>query len=227
MRAFIIGVLLAFSLATTSMADKVSEMLAPSAKVITTQGSGSATAVKVDSIMGTYLITNYHVVQGDMDNVKVQFYGQDEVHVAYVHSIDVQNDIAVLVTRYKHTAVATIGKPPTVFDEAFCVGASMGSPIAPSRGIVTEVNSRMFGTRFLTRTDCKIIGGNSGGGLFVQQDGVYKLVGMPVMIATISTGFGRAPVSFMGVAVRIEDMRWHLYRNGVLAIPPLIRTSIY
>ena len=213
--------------ATFAYADQESEMLYPSAKVTTKSGTGSATAIKVDLIMGTYLVTTYHVVKTSMDNIKVQFYGQDEEYTAYVHSIDVQNDIAVIITRYKHTAIAVIGNSPKVFDEAFCVGASLGQPIAPSKGIITGIDARLFGSRYVTRTDCKIIGGNSGGGLFVKQGDVYKLVGMPVMLVSVNTGFGStAPITFMGAAVRIEDVRWHLYRHGVLNIPPLMRNGV-
>jgi len=59
-----------------------------------------------------------------------------------------------------------MGSPPTVFDTVYCVGASLGHSVAPSKGIVTDTDVKMFGTRYLTRMDCKIAPGNSGGGMF-------------------------------------------------------------
>ena len=217
----IFGLLLAIP--NTSQAGDIEDMLYPSAKVEVTGGSGSATAIKIDSILGTYLITNYHVVKNSLDKVTVQFYGKLEKHPAYIHSVDVQNDIAVLITRHKHEHIALIGERPNMFDPVYCVGASLGHPIAPSRGVVTGLDVPLFGSRYFTRTDCGIVQGNSGGGMFVYQRGHWRYVGMPSMVAMVGGVFNATPVTFLGVAVRIEDIRWHLYRHGVLQLPPLTR----
>lgn len=219
-------VALTWVLTGSAFAGQKEEMLYPSAQVIVgDRANGSATAVKVDAIMGTYLLTNYHVVQGKMDSLTVSFYGKDENHPAYVHSIDPHNDLAVIITRHKHDYVATIGKPPDVFDEAVCVGSSFGEDLAPSFGHITGTDVLRFGTRFMTRTDCNIAPGNSGGGLFVKQDDVWKLVGVPAAVKAVGTFGAAIPISFLGLAVRIEEVRWHLYRHGVLRLPPLTSGS--
>lgn len=222
LRALVLSVILCLT-GSLANADQtmIDQMLKPSALVSFDGGSGSATAVRVDAIMGTYLVTNYHVVQGNMDSLTVQFYGEAEKYPAYVHSIDVQNDIAVIITFHQHSYVAKIGKNPEVFDEVMCVGASLGAPLAPSRGIITGVNARMFGSRFFTRTDCDIAPGNSGGGLFAKQDGEWKYVGMPAAVATMPSAFSRIPMTFMGIAVRLQDIQLHLHENGVLNVAPV------
>jgi len=199
---------------------EINQMMKPMAKILTPHGLGSATAVKVDSILGTYLVTNYHVVQSALDDIKVQFYGNDEEYVGYVHSVDPQNDIAVILTRHQADFVVQMGDPPELFDDVMCVGSPIGSPLAPSRGIITGVDVQIFGTRYMTRTDCKLAPGNSGGAMFVKQNGVWKYVGMPSMVATLPVGFGfRIPITFLGIAVRVEDIRNFLDQNGVLNLP--------
>lgn len=226
MMRYIIAFVVLFLTASTSVAGMVEEMMNPSAKVITSRGHGSATAIKVDGVMGTYLVTNYHVVKQSMDDISVQFYGETEKRVAYVHSVDPQADIAVLVTRYKHKVVAVIGKPPDIFDEVICVGAPLNTPLAPSKGMVTGTNVPLFGTRYVTQMDCNIAPGNSGGGLYAKQNGVWRYVGMPSMVKTIQTVFGgQVPITFLGISVRVEDIHWHLYRHGILAAPVLSRNS--
>lgn len=225
MKRFIIAAI--FSVfALQVQADVQSEVMAPSAKVYAGKGSGSATAIKVDPILGTYLVTNYHVVDAALDDLAVEFHGSDVKHVAYVHSYDQQNDIAIIIVRHKHDAVALIGNPPDMFADVYCVGASFGLPVAPSRGIITGVDFAIFGSRYVTRTDCKIAPGNSGGGMFAFQDGKWRYVGMPSMVYALGAGFTRIPMTFLGFSVRIEEIRWHVYRHGVLNLPPVYRNGV-
>lgn len=216
MRILLVVLLTAW--ATIAHADIVSEIMEPSAKVITAGGGGSATAIKYDPYIGTYLLTNWHVVRGNEDELSVQFYGHEESHKVFVHSVDAVNDLAILVTTYQHTKFAKIGKKPKLFDDVMCVGASLGHPVAPSKGIVTGVNVKMFGTRFFHRMDCNIAPGNSGGGMFTIQDGEWKLVGVPSAVVAIQQMFGSIPITFMGVSVRAVDVRQFVTRSGVLLL---------
>lgn len=229
MKQLVLAVLIVLGLsASMTRADETmrEEMLYPSAQVFAGQGRGSATAVRVDSIMGTYLVTNYHVVTGNLDDLEVQFYGQEERHQAYVHSIDPQHDIAIIIVRYEHEYVAMVGNPPDVFDEVYCIGGSLGEGLAPSGGIISGVNYRVFGTRFMTRTDCNIAPGNSGGGMFALQDGHWRYVGMPSLGRVLNLGFTQVPITFLGLAVRVEEIRMHLHQHGVLRLPVIRRDGV-
>ena len=203
---------------TYAKADQVSDMLLPSAKVslVGKQGSGSATAFKVDPVIGTFLITNHHVAS--KGELVVQFYGDDTKYPAYVRSYDKEKDIAVIVTPHKVKHLVTFGYDSEVqiFDEAICVGASSGMPVAPSKGIISASRYK-YRLQDYYRTDCGIIGGNSGGAIFVQRGDKWVYVGIPSMVWTISSGYsGRQQVTFLGITIRITEVREHLIANGMM-----------
>lgn len=195
---------------------KEHDMLMPSAKVTLLGGSGSATAIKADS-HGTYLVTAYHVVQRAVDFVHIQFYGEQEQHVAVIHSFNAKKDIAILLTPYKAKYIAKLGrsKKMHVFDAAFCIGSSLGMPLAPSKGIVTQVEHVINGNKYI-RTDAGIIYGNSGGGLYVYQDG-WVFIGMPTLVASTPVLPGLSvPITFLGMATPITEIRAHLKEHSIV-----------
>lgn len=206
--------------------DKMVEMMNPSVRVVTPSGGGSGTAIWSDPVLGTYITSNMHVVSGRIDDVTVQFYGDEKFYPAYVHSYDKDLDIVVLITRRKTQFLAYLGATPALFDEAFCVGSPIGMPIAPSKGIITGIDHLTGRGNLTHRSDCGIAPGNSGGGMYTLQRNVWALVGMPQLVGVLSMGFSTNIIPFLGMAVRVEDIKAHLTKNGVgykvlpfLAIP--------
>ena len=180
------------------------------------RGNGSGTAV-ARGVLGTYIVTNHHVVR-EREGIEVRFYGSDENHRAYIHSVDVENDIAVLITRAEAPAIATVGRRPRMFEEAVCIGSPAGTDLAPSVGIITELDHAVRDDesgRLFHRSDCNIVGGSSGGGLFVERRGEWHLVGMPTQVYVIRSGLSGAQVPFLGMMVRSEEIRHHLEVNNV------------
>lgn len=211
-------------LSTPVHADMATEMLLPSVEVyIGNTGGGSGTAVKVDDVRGTFIMTNYHVVSRE-GSIKVNFYGEEESYTAFIYSYDKDKDIAVLLTPHKAKNVAALGNAADVqvFDEAYCIGNPHGNGTVPSVGIITGVNYKTKG-QMKTRTDCKLAPGNSGGGLYVQRDDLWVYVGMPTAVALqpISTPFGKSfvLVPHLAIAVRIKDILNHLKFYRVLDVP--------
>lgn len=177
------------------------------------QGSGTAIG---EGFLGTYILTNAHVVRREMD-IEVVFYGEDEVHVAYIHSVNREHDIAILITRAEAPALATIGYRPRMFEDVVCVGSPVGTPPAPSVGIVTGLDHSPPNTALiLHRSDCNIAPGSSGGGMFAYRNGRWKLVGMPTAGYMQPVGMvGGALVPHLGLMVRMEEIRQHLITNNI------------
>jgi S1-C subfamily serine protease len=179
-------------------------------------GFGSGTVVKVTR-EGAYILTNHHVVRNATDIV-VRFYNlKGDEFKAEVFSYDKEKDIAVLFAPHLCSVTATLGRPEDVvlFRETICVGASSTYPLAPSRGMVTQVDYER-NNQIMYRSDCNITFGNSGGGMYVERGGVWKLVGMPTAVHAHTMFGNRAPVSFLGFMVGIEDIREHLEKHSLL-----------
>ena len=193
-------------------------MLAPSVNVIVGgDGFGSGTVFKVTRA-GAYILTNLHVVDHAKDDIVVRFYTRrEDEYIAHLHSFNKDKDIAVLFAPHLCGTSAVLGKPgdARVFRESICVGTSSKYPLAPSRGMVTQVDF-MKGDTVLYRSDCNITFGNSGGGMYVEVDGVWKLVGIPTAVHAHTIFGNRAPVSFLGFMVRIEDILEHLEEHNLL-----------
>jgi S1-C subfamily serine protease len=179
-------------------------------------GFGSGTVIKVTR-EGAYILTNDHVVKDGKDIV-VRFYNlQGGEFIAEVFSRDADKDIAVLFAPHMCSVTATLGRPEDVslFKESICVGSSSKYPLAPSKGIITQMDF-IRGDQLMYRSDCNITFGNSGGGLYVETNGVWKLVGIPTAVHAHSIFGNRAPVSFLGFMVRIEDILEHLEAHQLL-----------
>lgn len=197
------------------LTDPRMETLYSAVTITAGRGNGSGTAVGT-GYLGTYILTNAHVVRR-LTEITVTFYGEDDVHDAYIHSVNTDHDIAVLITRAEAPALATLGYRPRVFEDVVCVGSPVSSPPAPSVGIVTGLDhSPPDSDLVLHRSDCSIAPGSSGGGMFAHRRGQWVMVGMP------TAGY-RQPVGMMGVAivphlglmVRMKEVRKHLDRNNV------------
>jgi S1-C subfamily serine protease len=195
----------------------VNMMLRPSVGItVGKDGFGSGTVFKVTR-EGAYILTNHHVVSGSTDLV-VHFYNmRGQEYAAELYSFDEEKDVAVIFAPHLCMSAAKLGRPGDVrlFKESVCVGTSSSYPIAPSRGIITQMDFER-GERLLYRSDCNITFGNSGGGMYVEVDGSWVLVGIPTAVHAHNFFGNRAPVPFLGFMVRIEDILAHLEEHSLL-----------
>lgn len=205
-KALIVSLLLAIP--SVSYADKEHDILYPTVEIRSSMGQGSGTAVKGDIMLGTYIMTNYHVAF--MSNeISVRFYGEDKDYPAYVHSYNKDLDIAVIITRHRTEHYATMGEEDDIklFKEVICSGNSLGQGIVPSKGIITDEHFPVPLNKADTiRMECKITPGNSGGGMYTEKQGKWVYLGMP-SAGLVERGI---TVAHLGVSVRVSDVVDHL-----------------
>lgn len=175
-----------------SIQDKYEQMLYTTVR-IDYQGSGSG--VVIDTNNYTVILTAAHVVR-DAQRVRVRFYPSETEYVGEVTKISEEHDLAfVVVPNYEHKYVAKRGEPREllVFEKTYKLGAALGHdyPLA-TEGIVSEVADYVF------ITSSPVVFGDSGGGIFMEEDGEYFLVGITVQI---SNAMGMFPVFHMGIAL--------------------------
>ena len=159
--------------------DKQSQLLEPSVQI---NKNCSATVIASDR-GGTWLITAQHCVNGKpsgvinyattvMEGVTVK------ADIPYkVVDEDVKNDLALIHTTtvgFKVAQVAT--EKPAEGQEVWTVGYPLSLPRQLSTGFYGL--NVLVGEMDHQRASSFIAVGNSGGGLFVIEDGVYKLVGV-------------------------------------------------
>lgn len=216
-RAFLIRVAVVATIiltAFTAKADKVAEMMLPSVFIETKAGVGSGTVVHINEDLGTFIVTNYHVVRRQQGNIKVRFYNEEALHDAYIHSINKEQDIAVIVTAHKAKAAVTFYHGPVLFEPTYCIGASLGMSPAPTRGEVSGPYFVYKEQRY-HRMECHIVFGNSGGGMYVERFGAWVYVGMPSMVRNHIAGFVGVPITFLGLSVISENIMAHLTLNNI------------
>ena len=198
-------------------------MLKPTVLVRKGNASGSGVAFATDDVSGTRILTNYHVIAGEIGGITVQFHGNLEIaYIAYIVSYDKELDLAVLVIEETVAHVVILGtmEDVQVFDEAYCTGSPMGLPPMVTKGIISNADlERPDNNQHYFQTDCKIFSGNSGGGLFVQRGEQWVLVGLNDWVLTgpvVGAPFGgRTVIPHLGFAIRIDDIRGHLQKYGM------------
>lgn len=162
------------------ISDKQAQMLEP---VLQINKNCSATVVSSDPIRGTYLVTAHHCIKGKSSG-EITGYSTDvlgvsvEVKVPFsVSDEDEPNDLALLHTNHSGFKVALIAtEKPTEGQTVWTVGYPLGLPRMLSMGFYSQ--DMLIGGMNHQRASSLIAGGNSGGGLFILEDGVYKLAGV-------------------------------------------------
>lgn len=138
---------------------------------------------------------------------------------ADIVAYDATTDLALLRTRDRETAVeyvATlqhISDPLYIFEQTWAVGAGLGKPPFPTTGLLSNMDERIDGQRFIL-SSAPIVFGNSGGALFHYhaEDGGYELIGVPAAVSV--TGFGQA-VTHMAWSIPTDTIREFLAVNCV------------
>ena len=152
-----------------------------------------------------HVLTNEHVV-GDDDRVVLQLQGGRQV-TADVVGTDPTNDVAVLRTRTRDLAPATLGRSSLlrIGEPVIAIGSPLGLNGTVTAGIVSAVDrrARLGGdnTQSVIQTDASINPGNSGGPL-VNLDG--QVVGVNTAIATLRGQSGTTGNIGIGFAVPID-----------------------
>lgn len=155
-------------------------------KVITASGTGSGFTVSGYK----YVITNYHVVQGEKI-VAIEDYKKDryvakvvmvnpEVDLAFLH-IDEFDDLHTIISIQEKVAITNTQK-------VFINGYPFGMPYTITEGIVSSVNQPM-GNRSYIQTDAAVNPGNSGGPM-LNEAGVLVGVTTSKFNNADNVGFG-------------------------------------
>lgn len=160
--------------------DKQAQMLEP---VLQINKNCSATVVSSDLVRGTYLVTAHHCIKGklrgEVTGYHTEVLGVDtEVKITFdVVNEDEPNDLALLHTPASGFEVAEIAtEKPVEGQSVWTVGYPLGFPRMLSQGFYSQ--DMLISGMNHQRASSLIAGGNSGGGLFIIEDGVYKLAGV-------------------------------------------------
>ena len=137
---------------------------------------------------------------------------------ALIVAYDEKRDLALLQITDKERKMPYVAdlypekkdEGPWIFDEVYAVGAGLGKPPFPTRGMLAGFGKDKNGLSLWLAT-APIIFGNSGGALFVHsQRGKYELIGVPSAVSV----YGWSVVPHMGWARPITEIRYFLRKNG-------------
>ena len=136
---------------------------------------------------------------------------------ADIVAYDATNDLALLRIRDKESVikyVATLAPEDRdlfLFEEAWAVGSGLGQPPFPSYGMLSNLDQRIGGKRFIFAS-APIIFGNSGGTLYHYEEtcDCYEMIGVPSMV---SGSWATGPVTHMGWAIPMDRIYAFLSDN--------------
>ena len=153
------------------------------AVLITAKGSGSG--VVVYSGNGYSLIlTAQHVISDSKDGeVYAALYPQEEEHPAKVVKTSNDYDLAIVRIEHEHDHVAKrMSGELSVFTPVWKIGSGLGQDPFPTEGMISAYDE------FTMTVTSPIIFGDSGGGIFIEIDGEYYLVGTVTSVAVARLG---------------------------------------
>lgn len=98
-------------------------------------------------------------------------------------SISPKDDLAVIyVVPAEYVPVTPqilCENPPNTFDEVYSIGAGLGLPVYPTKGIVSSISTSLPGITYpFIQHTASTVPGNSGGPLFTIQDNRYCILGL-------------------------------------------------
>ena len=201
---------------------RISQMLAPTVRVLSGSSIGSGTAI-IRTQIGTVVVTNNHVVVGTINanarlrveryshgpNGSVQSAGQ---HEAIVLKTIPERDLAlILVLGVRDIPLASLSPADdtALGDEVYTVGAQLGRTPHITRGLFSLPSEEINGQRWILHSS-PTLPGNSGGGLYRMRNGRYELIGVPSMVMIL----GMSPAATVALSVPIGDVRAMLTANG-------------
>ena len=134
--------------------------------------------------------------------------------VADIVAYDRTIDLALLKSRDVENLVPYVAKiaaadtPLVLFEEVWAVGAGLGQPPFPTQGMLSNLDTRISGDRYIF-SSAPIIFGNSGGALFYRTKDGYEVIGVP---AKMSGAYG-TPISHMAYSIPHESIHLFLKNN--------------
>jgi S1-C subfamily serine protease len=147
--------------------DQIAKNALPSVfRVKAGQFSGTAWAVgKPTSSGGTYLFTNYHVVEAvwTAGTRKVTVEHNDQLFYATIAKVDKEKDIAQLETAEKFAGLPVSRSDVRPGENIVVVGAPLGLESSVTTGVVSAFRKLEGGTESYVQFDAPINPGNSGG----------------------------------------------------------------
>ncbi len=170
---------------------------------------GSASAIV---IAPGYATTSYHVFGGipkDVTVVHVMLVDEDEITVKMVAK-DEDNDVVIIKGNFKCPCAPLTKKRPYQDQEAYAVGFPAYSMVQSQFVTWGHVQNKPDAAYILTTTNTGP--GGSGGGIFVKEDGKWKLAG-------IVTAIGRTPLA-PNVA---QEYNWMLFSSPVSNVQELLK----
>lgn len=154
-------------------------------------GICSMTFVGNDS-EGAIFLTAAHCVDGKELNFRIQKKNEkyevvsEEIHYLKVLRANTSDDTAILQVTDPEVAIsgasvdiATVEESDKVEfgQELFVLGFPAADEKSLTRGNFTAKKKGVLGVTEMYQTTVPIAGGNSGGGLYIEVDGEYKLIG--------------------------------------------------
>jgi len=168
-------------------------------------GTGSGVVIHAEKSLfkGHILVlTAQHVVRNpDVGGLYVTLFPSEKMYPAEIVKTSAKYDLALLRVDVYHQHVAERGEliELSVFDRIIKIGSGMGEDPFPTLGIIENFEDDT-GKMHIS---APIVFGDSGGGIFTEENGKYVLVG--IVQGTAVAGFKGHPVvvSFMGLCYNI------------------------
>lgn len=137
-----------------------------------------------------YLVTNFHVIQGQKHITVTRFKKSGKEFKRIVHkkvrivALDPFHDLAVLRVEeplddsFLPPALST-GKKPSVGEKIFVIGNPLGLERTVTEGVISHAG-RNFGGKLYLQVDASVNPGNSGGPLFNSRGQVIGVISMGI-----------------------------------------------
>lgn len=166
------------------------DIMSPVVRLEAPKWSGSGFAVARGKL-GTYILTNNHVIEGlQKINVKIFYWNLEKTQIIGWYMVEGKvvarssgADLGlVLIPSYFRIPIAEIQDVPLrILDPAFAVGCGLGQDPQIYRGAIIDQDwdcGESPACAGLVQMDCHIVKGCSGGPLFVQSGEKWVVVGV-------------------------------------------------
>lgn len=197
---------------TRNVQDLVKQIGEAVVQVRTPGGLGSGFFINADG----YLITNFHVIQGETE-ISVEVFRHDDGQLerdiyrkVRIVAINKFHDLALLHIEDKNAPkfkYVSLGRSDSlnVGDSVFAIGSPMGLERTVTQGIISTKTRELEGELYL-QTTAQINPGNSGGPLF-------NLAGEVVGVTNMKITFGEG----LGFAIPVELVKSFLEHRDAFA----------
>jgi len=212
--------------AGTLSVNEIYERAAPGVVQITTM-SGSGVSLPAGRALGSgfvidkagHIVTNYHVIEGGSNEIRVSFSNRDTVEAELVGS-DPSTDLAVLRVDASATALTPLSLGNSdgveVGDPVVAIGNPFGLDRTATAGIVSALQRLItapnrFTIDHVIQTDAPINHGNSGGPLLDDQG---QVIGVNTQIETGGASTGNVGIGFAVPSNTVKDVVAQILRKG-------------